>query len=86
MKDIETIIITVFVLVDNQYKGIVDNYPKFRTSGPEPEFSDSEVITLALMAELTPKHIVRMLGYLMSLRITSICFQRSLKDQGIIVG
>ncbi len=52
MKDIETIFIVVFVLIDNQYKRIVNNYSRLRASGPEPEFSDSEVIALALMAEL----------------------------------
>ena len=53
MKDIETVFIAVYVLVDNQYKRIVNNYSRLRASGPEPEFSDSEVIALALMAELT---------------------------------
>ena len=28
MKDIETMFTTVYVLVDNQYKGIVDNYTR----------------------------------------------------------
>lgn len=53
MKDLETLFTTVYVLVDDQYKRILKEYPRLRTSGPEPEFSDSEVITLALMAELT---------------------------------
>lgn len=52
MKDIETIFTETYVLVDDQYKRIVDSYSRLRASGPKPEFSDSEVITLALVAEL----------------------------------
>ena len=57
MKDIETIFTIVYVLVDNQCKRIVDDYSRLRASGPEPEFSDIEVITLALMAELMKNDI-----------------------------
>jgi len=53
MNDIETMFTAVYTLVDDQCKGIVNSYSQLRASGPEPEFSDSEVITLALMAELT---------------------------------
>lgn len=53
MKDLETLFTIIYVLVDDQYKMITKEYHRLRASGPEPEFSDSEVITLALMAELT---------------------------------
>jgi hypothetical protein len=50
----EDVFIIVFTLVDDTYKKLFVNQAYFRTSpNSEPAFTDSEVITLALVAELS---------------------------------
>ena len=47
-----SIVITWFVLVDDAYHRLVTKRGRpFRASGPEPTFSDSEVITVSLIIE-----------------------------------
>jgi len=47
-----SIVTTGFVLVDDAYRRLVAKRDRpFRTSGPEPTFSDSEVITVSLIIE-----------------------------------
>jgi len=47
----EDIFITWYVLVDDIYQAIRRRTGRLRQRGPEPSFSDSEVITIALIAE-----------------------------------
>ena len=54
MLDTETLFTTIFVMVDDAYK----NYRKIfadHSPGPQPTFSDAEVLTLALAEELLSK-------------------------------
>ena len=54
MLDTETLWTTIFVMVDDAYK----NYRKIfadHSPGPQPTFSDAEVLTLALAEELLSK-------------------------------
>jgi Transposase DDE domain len=45
-------ILTVwFVLVDDAYQALVAQYGAWRRRGPQPDFSDSEVITVSLMID-----------------------------------
>ena len=47
-----SIVTTWFVLVDDAYRRrVAKRGCPFRTSGPEPTFSDSEVITVSLIIE-----------------------------------
>jgi len=47
----EDIFITWYVLVDDAYQAICRQTGRLRQRGPEPDFSDSEVITIALITE-----------------------------------
>jgi len=47
----EDILTVWYVVVDDAYKALEATYGPWRQRGPEPEFSDSEVITVALMIE-----------------------------------
>jgi len=50
MLDLETFFIAVYTVVDDIYKEAA--FPLIgNRNGPEPHFSDSEVITLSLVAE-----------------------------------
>ena len=51
---IEDFIITVYCLVDNELKKIIDGY-ELRTRGFEPKLSDSEVITMDVVGEFLGK-------------------------------
>lgn len=50
MLDLETIFVAVYTIVDDIYKEVLAPLIGNR-NGPEPDFSDSEVITLSLVAE-----------------------------------
>src|SRR3712207_5491859 len=47
----EDIFTTWYVLVDDAYQALVAHLGRLRQRGPAPTFSDSEVITIALIAE-----------------------------------
>jgi hypothetical protein len=47
----EHVFITWYVLVDDAYQAILPPGERLRQRGPEPHFSDSEVITVALITE-----------------------------------
>ncbi len=51
---IEDFIITVYCLVDNELKKIIDQH-ELRTRGFEPKLSDSEVITMDIVGEFLGK-------------------------------
>jgi hypothetical protein len=54
-----------YVLVDDAYWQLEMRYGKWRKRGPEPQFSDSEVITVALLCDLVfAGHEARTLHYL----------------------
>lgn len=40
-----------YVLVDSAYQSLEQQYGEWRQSGPPPVFSDSEVITVALIID-----------------------------------
>ncbi len=47
----EDIIVHLFVIVDDAYQALAPILPRWRRRGPQPRFSDSEVITVSLIID-----------------------------------
>jgi len=74
------IVTTWFVLVDDAYCRLVARRGRpFQTSGPEPTFSDSEVITVSLIIEAF-FHGHEELGYTFVSRFLRGMFPNSIPD------
>jgi hypothetical protein len=52
MRDLATVLTTLFTIVDDTMKGSAMIQDALKRPGPAPRLSDSEVITLALYKEL----------------------------------
>ena len=52
MRDLATVLITLFTIVDDTMKGSAMIQQVVKRPGPAPRLSDSEVITIALYQEL----------------------------------